>query len=148
MNIKATFFTLIIVAQALAACSAVPPVAASAPTVVPTPTTDPLQSAKVVEAFWDALQDNDLELAMTYVHDDMVCSGFCYLKGKERFRTYLQGYLAGGYSTKISNIRNVGGIVTYSWAVYRSGNFVRGGDNDEVMHIEDGKIIYWENQHR
>ena len=148
MNIKATFFSLIIVAQVLAACSAVPPVAASAPTIVPTPTTDPLQSAKVVQAFWDALEDNDLELAMTYVHDDMVCSGFCYLKGKDRFRTYLQGYLARGHLTTISDIRNVGRIVTYSWAVYRNGNFVRSGDNDEVMHVEDGKIIYWENQHR
>ena len=54
MNIKATIFILIIVAQALAACGVVPPAAASSPTVVPTPTADPLQSAKVVQAFWDA----------------------------------------------------------------------------------------------
>jgi len=31
--------------------------------------------------------------------------------------------------------------------VYRLGNFLESGDGNEVMHIEDGKIIYWENQH-
>jgi limonene-1,2-epoxide hydrolase len=148
MNIKATLFVMVIVAQVLVACGANPLFAASTPTAVPTPTNDPLQSAKVVQAFWDALETGDLEAAMAYVADDAVCAGFCYFKGKERFRSYLQGYLTGGYSTKISDLRNVGSIVTYSWAVYRNGNFVRSGDNDEVMHIEDGKIIYWENLHR
>ena len=139
---------MIIVMQLLAACGISPQFAASTPTAVPTPTTDPLLAAKIVQAFWDALEEGDLETAIGYIGDDAVCAGFCYFKGRERFESYLQGYLAGGYSTKISDIRNVGSIVTYSWTVYRNGNFVRSGDNDEIMHVEDGKIIYWENMHR
>jgi hypothetical protein len=42
----------------------------------------------------------------------------------------------------------VGSIVTYSWEVYRNGNFLRSGDGDEMMQVEDSKIVYWENQHR
>lgn len=148
MNIKAILFMMITVALVLTACGITPPAAASTPTVVPTPTADPLQAAKVVQAFWDALEAGDLEAAIAYIGDDAVCSGFCYFKGKDRFESYLQGYLTGGYSTTISDVRNVGGIVTYSWAVYRNGNFVRSGDNDEVMHVEGGKIVYWENMHR
>ena len=148
MNIKAILFIMIIVMQALAACGVKPPSAVSTPTVVPTPTTDPLQAAKVVQAFWAALEAEDLETAMVYIGDDAVCAGFCYFKGRERFQSYLQGYLSRGYSTKISDVRNIGSIVTYSWVVYRNGNFVGSGDNDEIMHVEEGKIIYWENQHR
>ena len=147
MNIKAIFLIMILVSQTLVACGMTGFAAASTPTAVPTPTTDPLRSAKIVQAFWDALEAGDLETAMVYVADDVSCAGFCYFHGKETFRSYLQGYLDAGFITKISDIRNVGSIVTYSWAVYRNGNFVRGGDNDEIMHVENGKIVYWENQH-
>jgi hypothetical protein len=150
MNVKAIFFILSIFlgAQILSACAGgmfSPP---ATPTVMPTPTTDPLQAAKVVQAFWDALGAGDLETAMVYVAEDVKCAGFCYFKGKVAFQSYLQGYLDAGFTTKISDVRNVGSIVTYSWEAYRNGNFVRGGDSDEVMQVEDGKIVYWENQHR
>jgi limonene-1,2-epoxide hydrolase len=149
MNIKAFLLIMIILSQVLVACGSngFAAAAVSTPTAMPTPTTDPMQSAKIVQAFWDALEAGDLETAMVYVADDVSCTGFCYFHGKETFRSYLQGYLDAGFTTKISDIRNVGSIVTYSWAVYRNGNFVRGGDNDEIMHVENGKIVYWENQH-
>src|SRR5215216_2822760 len=149
MNIKAILLIVIILSQVLVACGSIGSSTAAAytPTPMLTPTIDPLQSAKIVEAFWDALEAGDLDTAMVYVADDVSCSGFCYFKGKETFRSYLQGYLDAGFTTKISDIRNVGSIVTYSWAAYRNGNFVRGGDNDEIMHVENGKIVYWENQH-
>jgi hypothetical protein len=150
MNIRAALFLLFIVlAQLLAACGTGGLFSAgSTPTAMPTPTTDPLQSAKVVQAFWDALEAGDVETALVYLDEDAVCAGNCYFKGKATFQTYLQGYLAGGFITKISDVKNVGSIVTYSWAVYRNGIFVQSGDGDEIMHVEDGKIVYWENQHR
>jgi len=149
MNIKAIFLIMIILAQVLVACGSTGSSAAAAytPTPMATPTMDPLHAAKIVQAFWDALEGKDLETAMVYVADDVSCTGFCYFQGKETLRSYLQGYLDAGFTTKISDIRNVGSIVTYSWAVYRNGNFVRGGDNDEIMHVKYGKIVYWENQH-
>ena len=150
MNIRGKGVLLfVILAPLLAACSAGSLLSAnSTPTAMPTPTNDPLQAAKIVQAFWDALESGDIETALVYLGEDAVCAGNCYFKGKATFQTYLQGYLAGGFTTKISDVKNVGSIVTYSWTVYRNGNFVQSGDSDEIMHVEDGKIVYWENQHR
>jgi len=149
MNIKVVFFILsvFILAQVVSACGSlltpVPPTV----TPLPTPTLDPLEAAKIVQAFWDALEAGDVETAMAYVDDEAVCSGRCYFTGKAAFHYYLQGYVRAGHVTKISDVKNVGSIVTYSWEVYRKGYFVERGDGDEVMHVENGKIVYWESQH-
>jgi hypothetical protein len=150
MNIKAALFiSFVLLAQIITACGTGSRFSPnSTPTAMPTPTTDPFQSAKIVQAFWAALESGDLETAMVYVADDVTCAGYCYFKGKETLRSYLQGYLEAGHLTRISEVKNVGGIVTYSWQVYRNGNFVQGGESDEMMQVEDGKIVYWENQHR
>ena len=150
MNIKAYFFIPVafVFVQILSACSGGGVPVTSTPTVMSTPTTDPMQAAKTVEAFWDALEAGDLDTAMVYVSDDVTCTGYCHFKGKDTFRSYLQGYLDAGYSTRISDIRSVGSMVTYSWEVYRNGNFLRGGDSVEVMQVEDSKIVYWENLHQ
>jgi hypothetical protein len=152
MNIRVGLFILFVtlcVAQLLSACAAGSALFADpTPTAMPTPTTDPYQSAKIVQAFWDALEGGDLETAMTYIAEDAKCNGYCYFTGKTAFRSYLQGYLEAGHVTEISELKCVGNIVTYTWAVYRNGNFVSSGDADEIMQVEDGLIVYWENQHR
>lgn len=149
MNIKAAFLAFFfILAYVLTSCTGASFFAEPTPTVQPTPTNDPLSAAKVVQAFWNALEAGDLETAMAYVADDITCSGFCHFTGKQVFGSYLQGYLDAGYVTKIADVKNVGNIVTYSWQVYRNGLFLRGGEDDEVMEVEDGKIVYWENYHR
>ena len=150
MNVKAAFFVLVIlVTQVVTACGPNGLAAAtSVPTAMSTPTADPRHSAKVVQAFWDALEAGDLETALVYVDDEVTCAGNCYFTGKTTFRTLLQGYLEAGYVTKISDLKNVGGLVTYSWEVYRNGNFIQSGNGDEIMQIEEGRIVYWENQHR
>ena len=149
MNIKVTFLMLfIILAQILAACGNALAGAGFTPTAEATPTADPAKSAKIVEAFWDALELGDVETAMTYVADDVTCAGFCHFTGKQSFQSYLQGYLNTGYVTKVSDVKTVGSIVTYSWEVHRRGVFLRRGDSDEMMQVEDGLIVYWENHHR
>jgi len=149
MNIKLILLMLfIILAQILAACAGNLTFTTPTPIVQPTPTNDPLSAAKVVQAFWDALEAGDLETAMLYVGDDITCSGFCHFSGKQVFQSYLQGYIDGGYVTKIGDLKTVGSIVTYSWEVHRNGFFLRRGEDDEVMEVENGKIIYWENYHR
>ena len=149
MNIKAIFtiLSVFILAQFLSACGSLLPSVPPTATVMPTPTIDPMQSAKIVQAFWDALEAGDVETAMAYVDDEAVCAGRCYFTGKSAFHYFLRGYLQAGHVTKISNVKNVGSIVTYSWEVYRKGYFVERGDGDEVMHVENGKIVYWESQH-
>jgi len=149
MNIKFALLTsIVILTQVLTACAAGSFFAEPTPTAQPTPTNDPLSAAKVVQAFWDALAAADLETALVYVSDDITCSGFCHFEGKIIFQSYLQGYLDAGYSTQISDLKAVGNIVTYSWEVHRNGLFLRRGEDDEMMEVEDGKIVYWENYHR
>lgn len=149
MNSRLTLLmSVVILTQILSACVGNLTFAEPTPTIQPTPTNDPLSAAKVVQAFWDALAAGDVETAMTYVGDDVSCAGFCHFSGKQTFQSYLQGYLDAGYLTKIGDLKNVGSIVTYSWEVYRNGIFLRRGEEDEVMEVENGKIIYWENYHR
>ena len=149
MNPKAIPFILfvLITSQLLSACGGVVVAATPIPTVIPTPTADPRQPAKVVEAFWAALESGDLETAMVYVDEEASCGGRCFFNGKQMFRAVFQSYVDGGYITKISDVKNVGNIVTYSWEVYRNGNFIQAGKGNEMMQVEDGKIIYWECQH-
>ena len=68
MNIKAIFFMLsvYILAQVLSACSSVLPSVPFTATAMPTPTTDPLESAKIVQAFWDALEARDIASSICF----------------------------------------------------------------------------------
>jgi hypothetical protein len=146
MNIKLAFLLLfIILTQVLIACTGNSMFAAPIPTALPTPTNDPLSAAKVVQSFWDALNAGDLETAMLYVGDKMTCAGFCHFSGKIVVQSYLQAYVDASYSTKIGDLKSVGNIVTYSWELYQNGLFQRRGEEDEMMEVENGKIIYWEN---
>jgi hypothetical protein len=146
-SVRAFLLFFMLFSQVLVACAGNSILAPAAPTALPTPTSDPLSSAKVVQAFWDALEANDIEAAMTYVSDDIVCRGQCYFKGKQVFHSYVQGYLQRGFVTKISDVKVVGSTVTYTWELYRMSLFVRRGEGDEIMEVEDGKIVYWENYH-
>jgi limonene-1,2-epoxide hydrolase len=146
MNIKVVFIVLfVILAQVLSACADDALFAKPTPTVLPTPTHDPRSAAKVVQAFWKALNKGDLTTAMSYVGDKITCSGFCHFSGKQVFESYLQGYIKAKYTTQIGDLKAVGSIVTYSWELYQNGLFQRRGEDDEVMQVEGGKIIYWEN---
>ena len=147
-NKIAFFILLIIVTQMLVACAGSSLFAPPTATAVPTPTNDPQSSAKVVQAFWDALEAGDVEKAMTYVDEHIECTGYCHFTGKRTLQSYLQGYLNAGFSTEISDVKNVGSIVTYSWEVYRNGHFLMRSEGDETMQVEDGKIVFWENYHR
>ena len=150
MNIRAVccLLTILIVSLSLNACSSTLLPATSIPTMTVTPTADPSESAKIVQAFWEALEAGDVDTAMTYVDEQAVCAGGCYFTGKAMFRAVFQSYHNGGFVTKISDLKNVGSIVTYSWEVYRDGKFIQAGKGDEMMQVENGKIILWQSQHR
>lgn len=147
-SMGAFLLLFVILSQLLTACGDA--LAVSTPTqgVQPTSTADPHNSIIVVQAFWDALAAGDKDLAMSYVGEKVTCAAFCHFTGRDLFDTFIQGYLNAGYLTKISDLKGIGSIVTYSWEVYRQGNFVRRGEEDEMMQVENGKIIYWENYHR
>ena len=146
MNMKVVFISVfLILAQVLSACASNPLSTQPTPTVLLTATNDPRSAAKVVQAFWKALNKGDLETAMSYIGEEITCSGFCHFSGKQIFESYLQGYINAKYTTQIGDLKTVGSIVTYSWELYQNGLFQRRGEDDEVMQVEGGKIIYWEN---
>ena len=147
-NKIAFFILLIIVTQMLVACAGSSLFAPPTATAVPTPTNDPQSSAKVVQAFWNAMEAGDIETAMIYVDEKVECTGYCHFTGKVTLQSYMQGYLDAGFVTKISDVKNVGSIVTYSWELYRNGLFYQRSEGEETMQVENGKIVYWENYHR
>jgi len=142
MNVKVIFIVLFLMfAQILSAYASGSLFAQPTPTVLPTPTNDPRSAAKVVQAFWDALNAGDLNTAMSYIGDKITCLGFCHFSGRDIFESYLKGYVKAGYSTEIADLKTVGSIVTYSWELSQNGLSQRRGEEDEVMQVEGGKII-------
>jgi len=153
MNTKILFIILFIVlAQILAACGgpAAEPtsVPTLAPTVAPAPTAtpEPASPTEVVQGFWNALNVQDVDEAMSFVAKDATCRGSCYFSGEQSFRSYLQGIVnleVKGVTIEISNLQVAGGKVTYSWEYYRNGALQWSGT--ESMQVQDGKIVHWEN---
>lgn len=97
--------------------------------------------ADVVQGFWDAVNNQDFETAMSLVADDIKCRGTLYTTGKDSFRTYIEStYKGTGRTYEISNLLVEGDRVVYDWQAYRDGAFQAGGAG-ESMVVDDGKII-------
>ena len=105
--------------------------------------TNPLSAnpADVVQKFWDAVNSQDFETAMSLVADDIKCRGTLYTTGKDSFRTYLEStYKGTSRMYEISNLVVEGNTVTYYWRAYRNGLFQASGDG-ETMTVEGGMIV-------
>jgi ketosteroid isomerase-like protein len=95
----------------------------------------------VVQGFWDAVNSQDFETAMSLVTDDIKCRGTLYTTGKASFQTYIEStYKGTGRTYEISNLVVSGDTVTYDWQAYRDGAFQAGGSG-ESMIVNDGKIV-------
>jgi ketosteroid isomerase-like protein len=144
-----------ILAQVLTACTGTAAEPMTAPTQPPAPTSAPLATAtaepvdpaKVVQAFWDAMEAGDVDTAMTFVAEDAQCKGSCYFKGKDSFRAYLQGIINSGSTNQITIVNVDGDIVTYTYKVFRNGIVVEDNAEGESMTLQDGQIIFWNNMH-
>ena len=122
-------FIVVVLAALLAACAS------------PAPNTpDP---AQVVQGLYQAMNDGNIEAAMSFVADDVECSGHCHFTGKESFRAFIQGNIDHRDRFEISDLRSSGNKVTFDYVIYRSeAVFARGVDS--VMQTEDGRIFYFE----
>ena len=100
-----------------------------------------LSPEEVVQGFWDAVNNQDFETAMSLVTDDIKCRGTLYTTGKDRFQTYIVStYQGTGRSYEINNVSVSGDTVTYDWRAFRDGAFQAAGEG-ESMVIENGKIV-------
>ena len=103
----------------------------------------PSDPAEVVQAFYAALNDGDLEAAMSFVSDEVQCRGHCYTNGQEPFRALIQENIAHEDVFEISDLQVEGDTVTFDYLITRGASvFARGVDS--VMRVEAGKIAYFE----
>ncbi len=123
----------------------VTPEATEAPTAEATDEPEPTQApatnegGKIVQAAFDALAKNDVDGALAYfdpnvIYDIAGTSGI----GTQTLRSNLQ--LAGSVGTKfaVSNIQDLGGIVTFTVTVT---GFGAGTYSDSSVIVQNGKIM-------
>jgi len=130
MFTKRLLFTLIFVlCVLLAACT---PAAAPAPT-------DPVS---IVKMYYNGINTNDIDHAMTFADDDLVLtdpSGV--IAGKEQIAAYWKDLVAAGFKFELSDLKAVGGRVTSCFKVSQNDQLLDQGCTG-VTHVRDGKIVF------
>jgi predicted ester cyclase len=128
---------LIVLALIGSACT---PLLTPSPTPAATATPGLTDPATIVVAFWDALNAQDLDTAMSLVADDVKVTGpGRHYTGKNTFRIDMKSSMAG-IRYEISDLVVTGDTVTYNWRYYRN-DVLSGSGTGESMVIRDGKII-------
>jgi predicted ester cyclase len=94
----------------------------------------------IVLAFWDAMNDQDLDTAISLVAEDVKVTGpGMNFTGRDTLRITLKSRMAG-IRYVASDLVVTGDTVTYKWEYFE--NDVRmGGGTGESMVIKDGKIV-------
>ena len=112
------------------------------PVMLPASVADP---AEVVQGFWEAMNARDLDGAMAFFTDDIQCRGACYLNGKEALQSLIQGIfkLERVGEIEIHGLQVEGDTVTYLVDYYSKEEILK-ASREEVMRVQNGKIIYWE----
>lgn len=98
---------------------------------------------EIVQGFYQAMNNGDLETALTFIDDNVECRGSCYITGKDSFKTFIQGNIDHNDQFEISDLRVDGNQVTFNYVIHRENTVLARGV-DSVMKIQDGKIIYFE----
>lgn len=98
---------------------------------------------EIVQGFYQAMNDGDLETAMTFIADGIECRGHCYITGKDSFQTFIQGNIDHNDQFEISDLKVTGDKVTFNYII-RRGDSVLARGVDSVMQVQDGQIIYFE----
>ena len=96
----------------------------------------------VVAAFYSALNDKEIDRAMTYVADDasFVNPSGSY-DGKEEIRGLLQAGADQDTTFELGNFRATGGHVVYDFLV-RQGDLAVAQGSNGVTIVDRGKIVF------
>ena len=91
-------------------------------------------------AFWDAMNNQDLDTAMSLVSEDIKVTGSgMNFTGRDTFRIILKSRMAG-IRYEVSDLVITGDTVTYNWQYFKN-DVLMGGGTGESMVITDGKIV-------
>ena len=133
MNTKhllSILFVTLCVAQALVACGTAAPAA---------PTPEPIT---VVEGFYDALNDRDINRVMFHFADDalQIDAFGNRFEGAEAIRSTLQSAINDAVTVTIKDATDTNGRVVYTYDVYVGGAYAATVEGLTV--VSDGKIIF------
>src|ERR1043165_1013274 len=129
MNVKySLLIVFVVLTQALTACG-------SSSARTPEPIT-------VVQGFYDALNDRDINRVMFYFADDalQIDAFGNRFEGAEAIRTTLQSAISDSVTVEVKDPTDTNGRVVYKYDVYVGGAYVATVDGLTV--ISDGKVIF------
>jgi ketosteroid isomerase-like protein len=96
----------------------------------------------VVKAYYDALNEQQIDEAMGYIADDasFVNPTGTY-RGKDEIQASLEGLAGAGITFELSAFKDEGGRVTYDYKVLQDGQLLDQGPGGLTI-VEDGKIVF------
>jgi ketosteroid isomerase-like protein len=96
-----------------------------------------MDSMDVLLGFFDAINANDLDTAMTLVQDDVIMTaGSTTIIGKADLKTYLQKQAAQNVTYTASNLDSTGDIVNFT---LQAGDNAPAVDGDTAIMV-DGEL--------
>lgn len=96
----------------------------------------------VVQEFYTAIADKQLETAMSHVADDaLFINPTGTYTGKDEVRENISALIDGGFVFELRDLVNTNGKVNYGYTLYIDGEAVEEGDNG-VTIVKDGKVVF------
>lgn len=96
----------------------------------------------VVQEFYTAIAEKQLETAMSHVADDaLFINPTGTYTGKDEVRENISALIDGGFVFELRDLVNTNGKVNYGYTLYIDGEAVEEGDNG-VTIIKDGKVVF------
>jgi ketosteroid isomerase-like protein len=99
-------------------------------------------AVSVVQNFYAAIADGELETAMGYVADDaLFINPTGTYTGKDEVRDNISALIDGGFVFELRDLVNEEGKVTYGYTLFIGGENVEEGDNG-VTIVRNGKVVF------
>ncbi|WP_374687643.1 nuclear transport factor 2 family protein [Promineifilum sp.] len=96
----------------------------------------------VVQEFYTAIAEKQLETAMSHVADDaLFINPTGTFTGKDEVRENISALIDGGFVFELRDLVNTNGKVNYGYTLYIGGEAVEEGDNG-VTIVKDGKVVF------
>jgi hypothetical protein len=96
----------------------------------------------VVQEFYTAIAEKQLETAMSHVADDaLFINPTGTYTGKDEVRENISALIDGGFVFELRDFVNTNGKVNYGYTLYIDGQAVEEGDNG-VTIVKDAKIVF------
>jgi len=99
-------------------------------------------ATSVVQKFYTAIADKQLDEAMSYVAEDaLFINPTGTFTGKDEVRDNISALIDGDFVFELRDLSNDNGKVTYGYTLYIGGEAVEEGDNG-VTIVRDGKVVF------